>query len=236
MSATATAEAVTLEAPPADATPQAEAPQPAEAWPPAVLWKAELQLQPGGAGEVLLALRMPPLDEGFVRAIFSARAEATAALPAAREAALSGPEHAKAVRLAHDLAEAQRAAREAGERSRHALAWARQALAEGNDPTPHEEAFRTGKLDNEVMANRAAALEQLAAEARQLAAQTLARGVEAARRRLHVAALAEADQLQKAFVEGCAALLQPLLAARWKAEWFGQEAVRGLVDLPAAGE
>jgi hypothetical protein len=234
MSEAALAELVTTEAPPADAAPQAEASPPADvqAWPSAVLWKVETQLQGGAAGELLVALRLPPPDPEFMRQLFATRSEVTAPLPAAREAALASDEHARAVRLAADLAAAKSGAREAGLRAKHALASARQALAQSADPTPHEEAYRRAKADGEIQANRAQALEQLAGEARAAAAQRLAKDVEAARRRLHAAALAEAERLRRAFVEGAAGLLQPLLAAGWRSEWFRQDVTRGLAELP----
>jgi hypothetical protein len=226
----------TLEAPPqADVTPPAEAPPPAEAaaWPAGTLWKAELRLEAGGAaGELQLVLRLPAPDADFLRAVFAGREQATAPLPAARQAALASAEHQKMARLEADLAAARVAGREAGERARHALRWARQALGEGNDPTPHEEAYRKAKLDADVYANRAQALEQLSGEARAACAKKLAQDVERTRRGLHVAALGEAERLQKEFVAGCAALLQPLLVAQWRAGWFGREAVAGLADLP----
>jgi hypothetical protein len=87
---------------------------------------------------------------------------------------------AKAARLAGDLATTQAALEANKQAQKDALKAARRALAESQDPTPHEQHFQDSARGERVLANRLGTLSYLTEEARRAAASAARQAVQAA--------------------------------------------------------
>ncbi len=132
----------------------------------------------------------------------------------ARQAVLDSPQHQKAAKIEAQLAEAKQRLEEAERVREESLSAARQALADGKDPQPHEDRARKAAEDQHVFGQRIAPLESFIGEARREAAKVESDAEDAKWDELKAEAEAEEERLSREFGVMLSRYLVPLWVAR----------------------
>lgn len=169
--------------------------------------------QPGNRSYIKLLLGYT--EPGDVSEIIDQAArDATRPLEDIRAELERGPLFSKAQRLRGQLDDTERQRADHAAAADRALTSARQALANGTDPTEAERAYKHHCQDRDVYGNRVGELRRLYNEAQQEARSALNAAVEERRRGLMADAQAKDAELSAQLADAVSALLPEVLRAK----------------------